>query len=524
MRLPENDHFILTGVLSLWFFIAICMGPVFGDFPLNDDWSYAISTFNFSTKGTFDFHDWLAIPLVGQVLYGSIFTSILGENFISLRIAGIIAGAFGIWGSFQLFVDHKIKGAGLLIALVLIAFNPIYFNLSYTFMSDIPFYAASIWCLVFILRNEKKFEWKWFVLAYIFAFIALNIRQSALIFFFVLSLFTIHRNKTASRFVRISALLIWFPPFVYVMNLPELIGEPNMQGRNAEFFQSIDKGWLHNLVQLKNIPHLLVYLGLFIFPYIVNQDKKRFNIFWFLGTIGVFMTWLLMSGKWMPLWGNILHNNGVGPIHLKDIALLNITTSNGLEIFWILTSIIGLCGAAYFIQNLRHDILSLFKQNKLISYFIIFGFTIPHLIAGMFDRYILILIPLVIILSPKFEWQQKWKWVSIVWLGSFSLFSILATHDYLSWNTAKWTIIEGLENKGVTSNQIDGGFEYNGLYEFVDKWERKEGKSYWWVKDDQYLIYFQNQEIPSNYQVIKEQAYMSFFPRENKNIYLLKRN
>jgi len=45
-----------------------------------------------------------------------------------------------------------------------------------------------------------------------------------------------------------------------------------------------------------------------------------------------------------------------------------------------------------------------------------------------------------------------------------------------------------LEAQGIRPQQIDGGYEYNGWYLYDPKYQPTQGKSYWWVTDDEYMI------------------------------------
>ena len=69
-------------------------------------------------------------------------------------------------------------------------------------------------------------------------------------------------------------------------------------------------------------------------------------------------------------------------------------------------------------------------------------------------------------------------------------FSITATHDYLSWNRARWQALDYLtEEKNIPPNRIDGGFEFNGWHKPGPK-DNGPWKSWWWVDRDDFVIAF----------------------------------
>lgn len=65
--------------------------------------------------------------------------------------------------------------------------------------------------------------------------------------------------------------------------------------------------------------------------------------------------------------------------------------------------------------------------------------------------------------------------------------------DYFAWNRARWEAIAfATRQLGANPRMLDGGFVYNGLFNF----ERmrlsgsRQGKSLWWVEDDRYQVAF----------------------------------
>ena len=69
-------------------------------------------------------------------------------------------------------------------------------------------------------------------------------------------------------------------------------------------------------------------------------------------------------------------------------------------------------------------------------------------------------------------------------------FSLLATADFMDWNRAKNEAFLYLQKNGVSIEKMDAGYEYNGFYNYHFPKTEKEGKSFWWVTDDEYMITF----------------------------------
>ncbi|WP_295634949.1 hypothetical protein [Novosphingobium sp.] len=74
-------------------------------------------------------------------------------------------------------------------------------------------------------------------------------------------------------------------------------------------------------------------------------------------------------------------------------------------------------------------------------------------------------------------------------------FSILGTREYNNWNVARWASLNRLMKDGVSPREIDGGFEFNGVYLYDFNYHdtsksTTRAKSWWWVDDDRYMIAF----------------------------------
>ena len=104
----------------------------------------------------------------------------------------------------------------------------------------------------------------------------------------------------------------------------------------------------------------------------------------------------------------------------------------------------------------------------------------------------------------------SWKWLP---LAAMCLFSIAATRDYLSWNRARQSAFEYLTSQGVGIKNIDAGYEYNGFYNYQPDREEVEGRSFWWVNDDTWMVSFG--PVPG-YETVKSYPYQRwlFFKKD----------
>lgn len=95
--------------------------------------------------------------------------------------------------------------------------------------------------------------------------------------------------------------------------------------------------------------------------------------------------------------------------------------------------------------------------------------------------------------------------------------AILEVKDYFRWQEVRWTALNELTKQGISVEQIDGGFEYNAWYKSEGA-RSKEGKSWWWVNDDEYVL---SKQRLKNYEVQKIYPFIRLIPYTTDSIYIL---
>ena len=88
----RRDVIELVGVLAVWAVAIIVIDPR-GNFPLGDDWDFAIATWNFAHTGHFKFTHFTAVSLRAQVVWGVLWTWAFGESFRVLRYSTLALAA-----------------------------------------------------------------------------------------------------------------------------------------------------------------------------------------------------------------------------------------------------------------------------------------------------------------------------------------------------------------------------------------------------------------------------------------------
>ncbi len=237
----------------------------------------------------------------------------------------------------------------------------------------------------------------------------------------------------------------------------------------------------------------------------------------------------------MPLGQNILDPRGIGPLTLRDTFVLNLPNVPELpQWFWIIITGLSVLGAGLMLERLaililtfyaRHGLRGACKQN--IEMFFLFGaltYFLP-LPPTYFDRYLLPLLPMLVTAMVPLEKNglcfapRRFMLGTAVPIIMLMAFSVMSTRDFLAWNSVRWEALTNLvEKEHVPPAEIDGGFEFNGLYLYTEDYQPQPSKSWWWVNDDTYMV--ASGEV-QGYEVLRRYEFRRLLPPGKGNINVL---
>jgi hypothetical protein len=527
----------IIGLLILWilslFTVNIC-----GEFALIDDWAYAKSVRDFSEFGVFKIYDRIAITFVSNLLWGSLFTKLFGFSFFVLRLSTVVAGGVLIYTFYRwlglLTENQKLK----LFCTALLAFNPLFYVLSTTFMTDIFFLMNACISLYFFTAYLKAENLKLLCWAFFFTIIATLSRQVGVVIpiaFLLVSLRkTIpikHRIYTyAGVLISVCSLILYYlllalsksTPSHYTMHPNELVHQ--VMGLNKE----IVLRWLfYFYTTVVSISVLILPFGLYVLSQKKVHTKKALLIFFSclvgFGVIGLFRE------TTFPFNGQIINEYGLGgyffyepysrvaqmSFHLPDwfnVSLISISV--GVLIYLISEQLSVR-------QKLKSSRLNQFITLAAILYYPCFGF------VYVFDRYLLfhiiLLIPLMILLFKDSLTSTRRSYSGYAALAVFSLFTLIGTRDYFEYNRTKTKALNELtEKQNILPQHIDGGMEFNAWYGYEkDFFKGNVGKDWWCIEEDEYLISI-DKEI-EGFTLYKEYPYSGWLGLKKRKLFVLKK-
>ena len=499
--------------------MALVVHPA-GEFPLADDWAYASSVRALLDHGTIELRPWTPAVTLSHVLWGALASLTFGYSVETLRWSTLALGLIGVLATWALLRVVRVGPYLAAVGAATIAVNPLYFGLAGTFMTDVGFLAVStvaLWAFARALRDGSR---AFFVLGTVASVVATMNRQIGLAIGlgFLLSSLVLGRSRRMRSVVPLTvsivALGLW-QAFALDRGGPSIFD--NVKTAEAAAFLSGGAPLVVGRV-VWNLVGMATYLGLFVFPVAVvttvvlerNEGRVRRVCRWAAVLLIAAMTTSVLSrlGLLLPHIGNMWEVTGIGPATLRDAFILKLRHLPEMSgaVRWSIT-LMGVGGGILAARLLFHASLRIFRgaeYDELRAPWVLLasvaGAWVGAVIfAPVFDRYWLPILPVLIALmtldvGARSEQLVGVRWVYVTACGLLvagAVYSVVAVHDYLAWNAARWSAASWLVDvHGVSPREIDGGYEWNAAHLYDPAYVVGPDRSWWWVHDDKWLLSF----------------------------------
>jgi len=511
-------------LLFFWITVTLFINPI-GAFPINDDFSYALNVYYLAVKNVFLLDYFPAMNLVSQTLYGFVFVKLFGFSFTTLRISILLLTITSSFTFKRLLQLIGLKSNLALLMTVLLYFNSLCLPLAFTYMTDMFFGSMLVFGLHYWLKFLKTNQTKHFIGFVLFCVLAVLNRQHGLI----LPLLSMAFYKPPYRSIK-NVLLVLTPLFLTWLAHDQY--RQFLTHRHIAHGIRYSSDWLQSIgaqsfaFYAYKVANSIVVIGLIFIPLVLLQLPKlkthlKGSIIMTLFSLGLctYFAWYIRDN--FPI-GNINGLLSCGPKLIHS----GLTTASPNFLSYVRTFEIILGSISFALLPAigwyaPKAITNMHPKIPLIL-FLAAGAWLALAITGeaYFDRYnipvmILLLTALVPNHQPKVSIYQITAGILIV----TSLFSMIAVHDYFSWQKSRRLALDYLEAQDIQPAQIDGGFEYNGWLRPGPMWSTP-GKSWWWVNDDAYIIASGRLE---NYTIMKYIVPKTYLPTNQDTLFVLKR-
>lgn len=475
----NKDDAINLCLLALGFILVLCLVSPARAFPITDDWIYS--------RAVSDLLRWdYQLPLQSQanllshVVWGALFALALGESYTALTIATLAASAVCLLGLYLLMRHLAVSPNLALLGAATLGCNPLYLYLSYSFMTDVTFLAYWLLAGLFFVRGFQGYGERWLWLGSIMSALAYLTRQpGALLVVAVLGYLLWARQWAWRRVVAIAgvpivtaiAYMLWErtqPSTVLSGLLSEMLAE---SARDPV-------GYL--LARAPFVGRLLNGLGLFLLP-VLRLPRRPLLSMPLFGALAVLIFLNThFNGSAFPTSGNVLDRTGFVMWNYNAAPLW-------AEWIWASIAILSALVLSLYVTALMERIFTsphqrrgqnwaadpaymLYIQAALMTGFVFLATPV------LFDRYMLPVLPLLMIPAlrrismsesespggvsgPRRSMASRWLALALL-----AAFSIVCLRDYMDHATARWQAASQLAARGIPGEEIDAGFEWQGLH------------------------------------------------------------
>ncbi len=421
----RSNAFYISIIVAIFIATVVYVDPS-GNFPLIDDWSYALSTQNLVKLGTWKPSDWLAMPLIAQSVWASPICWATQCGFDDLRLATLTAAALLAMTTFLIIdVAQEAKLLSFLAAFAVV-FNPIVYALSFTFMTDVLFSAFVTSSALLYILSLRRDNLSLALLATMFALAATLIRQLGI------SLPLAYLVVQGVRSMNWRLIYAALPLVLCVASLVFLDHWLKAHDRLPALYSIKNEEILHTFRSLPavlmrlghNMTLILLFTGLFCLPISLLTKASELGKTapsWLrripdcaaLAAIAVISAALLAEHKLMPFGGNIIVSQGIGPLMLRDVSELGLPNLPSLPApFWIFVTVVSMAGAFLLVQRIalfviqaflayRHDGAAQVDAERLFVLIAVMSYFGPLLLIPIFDRYFMPALPLAYFFLAK---------------------------------------------------------------------------------------------------------------------------
>ncbi|MBA3679991.1 MAG: glycosyltransferase family 39 protein [Bacteroidetes bacterium] len=529
MKAFALQHKYFLFILSIFIVCEFIVNPI-GNFPLNDDWAYGKAVF-ISVNNGYTIGDFGAMTLFTHLIWGIGFVKIFGFSFTVLRISTLISAIISLFFLNKLIV--KISNNQLLgfFACLLLLFNPLYFNLANTYMTDVNFCTLLILCCYFAFDFFKTKKTKYIFFFCLSSIGLVLIRQFGIVVpvcFFIACLFLKEKKAIISSIlvvIIVLAALKGYEAFLRGIISPGAAYKfsGSIYLLSAKFWQN----FFDNLVLKYNI--ILIHILIYCFPLAIAyfssvlkaSNKLHALIVSVLSSLGVYF---LFNDTHFP-FHNILTNMSLGPEVFYEGR--GHTYSENFE---LICEIVKYVFCSFTLTVIVLGLVFKFRTKKqwrlpspqILFFLGVFGSYIFTILItekdAYFDRYhlpiILVVILLLAFVNATFKFNYRWM---ILPLLCFFYVSVFGTKDYLALNRARWEAVNYIKSKAnVTTEKVNGGFE-------VNCWN--DGKGNWWhdfgnMASFDYLVQYR---VEPEFKLLHSYPFQRYFPYKKDTLNLFMR-
>jgi len=396
-------------VLSLTFlysiFVLVWVQP-FTESPINDDWAYLLTVKFFHENNAWYFSYWPSMTLVGQSVFGIVFSKIVGFSIVKIRLLTFSLSILSLLLTYFLTWRISKSYQTALIAWIIACVFPFTMHLSLSFMTEIyEWFGVLCSLLLFqiLLANLRKSIWILLIFSCLFTVL---VRQTSLVI--PLSIFlvaVISGRKRISIKWSILNLFLCIVAIIICQNW-QLTIQPEIRAHGVDvLFKNVINHFPS--VYVERIFGIVQLIGFFLIPLTFIYFKTAtIRSSWKVS----FLILLLLTPLFYFGFGNFPYGNTFtlfewGPRFLKDTPTF-INVSDLPKFVNVVIHGFSLFSIAFWLSNLYNWFknqgvrltVNINPFTLLLVLSIVFNMIIHLLVPVFFDRHLFLTLQLLFLL------------------------------------------------------------------------------------------------------------------------------
>jgi len=470
-----KERYFIIVIFFLYTIFFLFISPLH-EFMVADSWYNAIGVKDFLTTHQIKIPESSSSSLVFQILWGALFCYFSkGFSFGMLNLSTFVLSLAGTISFYLILRRLKFKEILCVLGTLCLMLNPLYFFLSYTFLTDLPCFSLMLISLFFYLKGLDDDNNKILFLGSIFSAFSFLIKQYGVLIPFAVGIHMVilYKNNHKILFNKIISACL-FPLCVFVIYLIWFF---------VFFLPKSTLAYCYLLYQYARgkpdqLLWILTYSGFFASPLLLGcpivfekiYKNKKILLY------GIFITFIIVicafisfargpiyaTDNLMPYMGGIINKWGLGPISIVGNKSIYFNF-----IFKLLITIISVLSAliltiAFIIWAQKYPKNN--NRNIIFIAGILQMAVMLFLLPGFWDYDFVFFLPMSILLTLDLAERIKFNYPSIILgLCLMTFYSICGTKDYMNWNEVRWKAADQLLKEKVPPNRIEGGFEWSGF-------------------------------------------------------------
>jgi hypothetical protein len=448
---------IVAFVAIPWVVLAATIPWNEQDFPLIDDWAYSRGAYSFCRGEGIDYQSWSAVPALGLWSWSKPFLMVFGESHNTLRLSTIVLSWLGLWGFYDLIRRRANASPPVAaFATACLGWNPFFFMLSGTYMTDVPSLAFGLITLAVYGRALESGRLLTLAAATALGLVAVATRQNALGAPMAAGILMV-RSPFRTRPLWVAGIVI---PIVAGFAIHAWL-KTRSDVAMTSFLQPRLPGLEHAAWLGFTGTH---YLGLMAAPVLLLLPSRRS---WKVFTAALVV--MTVGAVTAAVFERLARSEGVFP-YLEDVITasgpyaMRDTTSRPPVMSWearLIPTILGCVFGAELIARAVAQGIGLWARPLVV--FSMLQFSVAAIAPFFRDRYLLMLVPGALEVAVLGMTRPRWR-LGLTALVFMGMLSVCLMHDWLSYNAARWSLGRRAIARGIDPGEIHAGFEWDYWY------------------------------------------------------------